>query len=470
MELRLKDIINVLIIGVFLGTGFMVINGTNVFHYGHTYDQLSLVAFLILFVLAVFSFAGLIIYNIVKNGYRPSYIIAGVFGLLFIGGMIAILILNKDKTYHVNLAEEIREHEYVFTDQIVEFKYPITGIERMRYIFQYLTLLMSTYLIVDIIPKVLDGRKAVALGSILIISFALFCVIFSYFKDHERYALIFGDLTKGELFLHSVSSFFSHKNYFGFLLFLATISSLYLHQYKSHFWWIITAMFFYSHILFTWDKSSLLITTVFLVAYFIYRFLFTLRLHKKMNIIGLSATLGTIVVFVVTLIIICSVNIVFKDSLIKSFTTRGTTTFASRRAIWKLCTMIFGQTNIIIGAGYKSFAELIRLFDSYAFMEGGVYSAHNAYLEMLGTGGILLLLAFFAITAYLIYLSIKYFRAEHGVSMFTMILITVVFAYMMVESGSFLFSQTLDYGYLSIICCVPILSVHQSLRRGISIL
>jgi hypothetical protein len=460
VKLKLSDILNTIGVILFLACGYIAINGTTIFHTGDELALLPTWEFLLFFFGALIGGTFLIVFNLIRKNYKPSYLMIAIFSFLFVSGLLTIIAYKNGTVYSFNKSVLVDEKHHEFIGELVSFTYSIDPVRRLTFILQMFLLIFGTFLIAEVMPKVLSGKTFIAIGCLVVLAFATFCCVYSYIKEHDLYPLLLQDFKEGELFLHAVSSIYPNKNYYGFLLFLAIVASLYLHQYKGHWWWVLPVAFFSINLIFTWDKSALIIASFILLTYFIFRFIITYKAHPKRNIITLFVTVGTLFLLLIGLKLVYALNNEFRDAFINSFTQRGLGSMEGRRMIWILSKKIFDNSNSLFGAGYKIFADLIYIYNTTDSPTNTVYAAHNGYYEVIGEGGLVMLIAYFFITAYIIYLCVKHFKEHKSIALFTMTIITAMFGYMLVESGTYLFPQTLDYAFLSMIVCMPIISIH----------
>lgn len=384
-----------------------------------------------------------------------------IFSFLYVSGMFVILSYQNGSIFFFNKSVLVDKKHHEFIGELVSFTYSIDPLMRLRYVLQAFLLFFGTFMIVEVMPKIFEGKTFVAVGCLLALGFATYCCVYSYIVEHELYPLLLKDLREGELFLHAVSSLYPNKNYYGFMLFLACVASLYLHQYKAHWWWILVSAFFYLNLICTWDKSAIIVMTFIMFVYFTYRFIITYKEHSKRNFIAVLVTAGVLFLLGLAFKLIYGLNPEFRNAIIESFATRGTNTMEGRRMIWELNKKIFDENSALFGTGFKIFADMIYLYNTTDSPTNTVYAAHNGYQEVIGEGGIILLIVYLLLTAYIIYLGVKHFKTHKSLALFSMMVITAMFGYMIVESGTYLFPQTLDYAFLSMIVCVPILSVHK---------
>ena len=113
--------------------------------------------------------------------------------------------------------------------------------------------------------------------------------------------------------------------------------------------------------------------------------------------------------------------------------------------------------NWVTGVGNNIFNELLYNFN---VLDVGSYSnsAHNAALELLGTGGLITLISALAILGMLIYLSIKYFKYNRSICFGSLLLITFSLMFGVLESGFFIFPRTYGFAFLTFLIAIPVIS------------
>jgi hypothetical protein len=475
IKITWNKIINLALLAMLLIFGFVCVNGTAIFSGTKSTDLLPTWEFFMFFALTIASLAGILIFNVLKNNYRPSIPFVILFSTLFLCGFLTLLSYKSGSYFFfISLAQDA-DGIYSFSGPVVGFSYELAPVMRITFIVQYFLLLLMTFVVVDIAPKLFDGKKLMLFASLVMVVIGVVCIIISLFKEPQQYyfflkALFNGD---GELALYAVFSFFTFKNTYGFILFLCILSSLYLHHYNAHWWWFIATGLFFVELVFNWDKSAIALGFVAIIAYLIFRFVITFKEHKKRNIIAASIVGGVFLLLVLAFVIAGCINNKIFDALFSSIiNSRGNNTIDTRSWVWHKDKLLLSEFSPLFGVGFKLFARLLYNYNQVDVVDtvnATAYAAHNGYYELIGTGGFVLLAAFFAITAYTIYLSIKYIKEDKNLGFFPMLFISIMLIYMFFESGTYLFSQTFDYAYLSLLIFVPIYSYHYQKKAELAL-
>lgn len=468
MKNRLLSISKVVLFALFLGIAMICVNGTTMFGK----DGSSLMPhweFFLFFGASIASFlAFLFVVAKPKKIYKPNLIILCGFSLVFLIGFFTLLTFEKEKVFTYNTLLEIEPEVFEFSGPEVSVSYVIEPIYRLTFICQWFLLVLVTYSIFDIVPKVFDRNELLTYFCFGIFTIATFFCIYSYITEAASYRdFIIKGIPEGNITPYNTFSIFSvaNKNSYGFMLFLAIICTLIMHSLKPKWWWFAATGYFYLNLIFNWNKSALIFGALIILAYLIFRFFYTYKDNKKRNLITLSVIGGLSLCGVISLLVLELATHKIFDIIFSSGHAYGRSTLMTRSWIYHKDMIIFNDNSPLFGTGFKLFAHILLAVNGADIADTAnrfIGSAHNGYFEMIGNGGLILLAAFLLLTAYLIYLSIIHFKEEKMVSFFTMLLVTIMLMYMMLESGTYIFSQTLDYSILSIIICVPILNVHHN--------
>ncbi|MCQ2793125.1 MAG: hypothetical protein MJ221_01705 [Bacilli bacterium] len=436
-------IINFVLMVLFLTSTFYLLAGTKSF----TNDpmvSLPLFAIITLFAGSFVFFGSLITLNICIKRYKPTYIILGLLTILFVCGVIGIIILpclNEFSIIRNNVASQII--------------YEINNKDKFTYIVQLFAMIALTYSIIDIFPKIFDDLDFVYVLSILAIIFVIFCFVYSLINEFDFYSSFIPKLINKEKNFQSIQSIFPNKNSYAVVLFIGLASSIFLHQRKFHWWWLIFAIFFLINILISFCKAYTFIAPFFLGAYLIYRFILSFKEHKVRNIVTISISLLLISGFIASIFILNNYIEGYSTYFVDIFIMGTPGAFESRVQIWNVVYQMFANQNILFGFGYRNFgfalcACLKESLIDYQF-------AHNTIVELLGNGGIILLCGFLLIFAYLIYLIIKEFKDNKSLILFEIVLIASLSFVMIVESGSYILPFTMDYAFFSMLVIIPLI-------------
>ena len=114
------------------------------------------------------------------------------------------------------------------------------------------------------------------------------------------------------------------------------------------------------------------------------------------------------------------------------------------------------------GIGHILFGNILHemnLMDVTSGETAARYSTHNAYLQYIGEGGILLLLAELAVLGWAIYFGIRYFKQDKEQSVLSLVVISGYMLVMIIESASIGIAFTLDYAIITLMSVVPLIEL-----------
>lgn len=395
---------------------------------------------------------GLIFLISFKKVYKPSLPLIVGLSILFITNMISILIFKNGSTFGVTL----------LSGKVDTFNFSLEAYDRFVDITQFLCVLIISFLILDIIPKIFDF-KVIYYFSLLAIIVVLVCIIGSFFLDN--YVGFLTHFGQEDMYQYTASSFFAYRNSYGFVVFLGIVTSLFMHFMNKKWYWFLLTGFFYLALCFTMCKTAMVLGLVLVLAYLIIRFFFSYKENKKRNLIALASVGGTTLLGIVALIIFSILN---QDL----FTSLGDLeTLKYRFVIWRNVIDLLNQTSWFIGTGFHLFGNILFIFntsDGETYHHNDTPFAHNGILELIGNGGIVLLVAFVLIVIWILRKYIKHYEEHKSFVIFELVLIFVAFIYMMLESGTFVLPFTLDYSYLSVLICVPALMLDKKKDTSIA--
>ena len=277
--------------------------------------------------------------------------------------------------------------------------------------FCIVTILIGCYIGFFVLPKRVKRIETIIVACFLFHIYLLVCVVFSYISEFNNYIQLFknvftlADLTTIDQL--APKSFLYHRNIYGTFLMFGIFTSLISYQIKQREVLIFLGVLLYFNLLLTIYKSGIILTTIAVIAYFIYRSIKYLKINKKNALINLI-TIGSLVLLIGVLFIVLyfSVNTIHEriDSLFKNGDT-----LKSRINIWKTTYIILQPAWWLIGRGGWIFNNILRNCNIAA---QGDYtgSTHNVFLSLISIGGIPLLLGFVAICIYAIKKGIKAYK------------------------------------------------------------
>lgn len=411
----------------------------------------SIVASLVM----LLAFGFLIGINIKRNLYKPNYVLIGILGVLFVIQIINVCIYKNSTTFNFLSADG--ETTYSVTMNF-------TAENRLVALFSFLGTMFGILLALDIIYQVADFKTTLKYICYVILLCALVFIIIGLIKYPNRYFLLYQHLTDGQLYHASIPSIFQTKNEYAVVLFIGVLAGIYLHLMDKKWYWLVASLYCYVNIIHTLSKAMIIAGILVILSYLICIFFTTYKKHKKMNLITLSIVGGAILTLLIAALIYLGVNNKFEALLKTIYYTKGSDTFQTRIYIWQKALVIINSTNWVTGTGHVLFGEIMHQMNLVDVANGesaARYSAHSAYLQYIGEGGIIFLLAEIFIIGFAIYLGVKHFKENKEVVILSFTIITIYLFIMCFESATIGLTMTLDYALITFMSITPLIYISQ---------
>ncbi len=403
--------------------------------------------------LAVLLFSGLIVFEMVKNKYRPNIIFTSILGVLFVIQLITILTFKNGQTYSV-----------VITDgSTYSFEYSMETLDYVKDIFSFLLVLLVCFLIIDFIPKVVPNYDSVIFT--IVIAFSLLnlaSVIYSLTTEFDKIVGLFHMESFSELPSLALHSFYPSKNTYGIFMICSLLGLIYVAIRHYRHIWLALMIVLQIPIFLSQCKIAMGISVGLLIGFGIIRFLQTYKDNKQRNWIVLASIIGGILLINVILLAIPKTAETIKGLIENIFQEKfGKSTMDARYKIWEYCLIEMSYFNRFSGAGYRIFNAILGKYncaDVAYYVTFDTDSAHSTYFELLGNGGISFLLIWIAIFSYGIYLITKVFKDDKWLSTFSILVVFTILVLSFLEGGVVIFPQTGEYLFLTMLLFIPLLT------------
>lgn len=444
MRLSKLTIINYVLFALTGAFGFYLSNGAVVFYKDPT-RLLGIYEAVIVLVFMSITLGMLLFINIKTKKYRPNIILISLLGILFLINLITTLTFKENSTF---VFDGINGGQY-------SFDYSINIVSKITYSIEFLALLIVCYLVIDFPYQLFDMKQFfLFVVGVFLTALSVF-IIYSYIAEGYKYIELFKHLNDNENYKYVTYSVFVNKNNYAFNLTIGIVCIIYLHYMFRKWWLYLIAGFIYLNLIFTLSKLLLVMALAIVIAYLVYYYLFIEVKNKKRNLIVISIV-GAIGLSLATAAVILLV--------VSNKNNGGYNTIETRTWIWRRCIEMLNSTNWLSGVGYKNFNNILYLYnvsDPYTIATNSTYSAHNIIFELLGTGGIILLIAALLMYVYVIYLAIKNIRNNRDLSVLSLILIVLVSVYSLIESFAFVIPLTIECSALTIFIIFPLLKANK---------
>lgn len=407
------------------------------------------------------SIALMFVFGIKNKHYVPNKALLIFLGVLFVCNILAVIFFPNDVAYSHYVMREGYKSDLIFS---------VEGIRRVKSIVQFLIVLSLTFVTLDVLPKIFNYKALLFIVSACCVAVVAAFIIASYFAEFNYcYNYIFTNPNASDIKHHAVHSVFPNGNSFGFIMFLGVVASVMLHHFTKKWWTLLLPIYFVISMFFTFAKLPIFAGSLVYIGYLIVRLILTWKDNPKRNLLIVIIVGGVLVLIGLGLLVFELVTHKISSLLHNFFTYGNFNTFDSRVSIWQNAFDIIKVSNWRVGTGYQIFNDLLYKFNLAwePILEQNINqtnSAHNGFLELLGNGGVVLLVSFFILFGILIYQSIKIFKDNKDIVLLEWLIILTSLIYTMFESGTIIFAHNFDYALLSVFIWVPIRSIYLERR------
>ena len=424
---------------------------------------------IVCFIISVFSW-GVYFYLEIKRGRLKNNLFLWAFVLLAILGLVAVLVQPETVKFLVECKKRPTGacakwnngiYAGVKVGDIVEVVHTISPTHRL--FFSFATILITTvyFIIFTLLPRRLKDMNLLILAAVCTFGFLLVASIYSFIKDGSHYIPFLKALFKGdnkELYKHAIliQSFMTHRVPYGVCMMLGCMFSILCHAITKKWYWWIPYAYCFINMIFTWNKSALLITPLVTLLYFVIWIIETFKENKKRNTI-ISISLGSVVGLVGILV---STSVLTKGAFIPQLnklveTVTKSESIKTRSYIWGNIRTELANGWWLIGRGFGTHNSI--LFPMNILNDDMVCPSHSSYYAVLGQGGIFTLIGYLAAHVYFGYTFYKCFKVNKYMTM----KLSIPFV------GWFIYSFTEGVNYLVVIFMFPLLLYHGLIKRGL---
>ncbi|HAS56718.1 MAG TPA: hypothetical protein DCR94_05760 [Firmicutes bacterium] len=315
-------------------------------------------------------------------------------------------------------------------NNIISFVFDLDIFQKIRYGLLFCLAIHYAYMIFAVYPKLIKSSSSFSFIFFGIVFVAIFSIAWSFVFEWDVYVKYFN---KEDLLTSSdfVGSFYNNRNTFGAMLLLGICSCGFLQCRRHCFIHYFIMLIFYVELYFVVSKTSIVLSSIFLLIFLLYRFILTIKRRPIKTIICSILVIGlpTLLVCFGAFNVFGDNSIFSKlyDNFILSFDFANVPSLESRTLIWKalLSFLLAEPSRIIFGIG--EYTPNLLLANAFSPLQSGYFYAHNGLLQLFASGGIIRLLcvAFFYFA--FLFKAIKNMCNKKSIS-FLFILIFVVFS------------------------------------------
>lgn len=366
----------------------------------------------------------------------------------------------------------------------------VSNWQKILYIIISFVALYSTYIVLWVLPRKIRYLRQLNMFMYLIIAFAIFAMVFSYINEADKYHAFFDSLTNPEanLDFEHICSILANRNTFGVLMVFACFACFYLHHLNHKWWFLAVSPLFIFQILLIGSKTNAAIGLLSLVIYFTIWMVFRFRKHLISSIIILGVlTLiggGILVIFLIHNNDEMFLGDFFKaqDKLFNYYVVKvfdNQDSFTGRVALYERSFALFNATGSwAIGVGYGLYNYLVLAMENLVHIPGSTWdsssitslntqlisseSPHSAYIQIMGTGGIITLVFFGLMMAYLIFAMVRVFKKNKVTVLLCATFLLGALFHGVTESATLIFFSPIQIDSLifTMFAIIPIFSLY----------
>lgn len=428
-----------------------------------------------------------------KGDFKIHLPLIILFSILFIISVVNIFVLPAKVEYSLPIYKTIGDgYGNVISIELLGYKNIVvnTNLEqRFLYVFSTFATLYLAYLMLFTLPRKIRYIKQIDWIMWLTIIFGLVAVIYSYVFEIPHYQHFFSTIMTPQAALPSrISSFLGHKNGYGLTVTLAAFACLYLHHTERKWWFIVASFFFAVQNFFTTSKTCMLICLVVLPIYYIVVFVLQFKKHWKRSIIILSSIFAVIAAFASMFIVRAINNEFFPEffnmtgKVFDTYFVKGFDYFDHLSGRYKDYEMAQGiiKGHLGIGVGFGLFNALMfacEVLNSPTQLTAWnartinhmditnvqlTDSPHSFYYQLLGTGGIVMLVVYALILCYVIFAAIRVFKKHKLTVLLCLLILGATILHGMSEATALFFFGPYPIGplLLTLMSAVIVLSLY----------
>jgi len=328
--------------------------------------------------------------------------------------------------------------------------YQLTTYLRLRYITFWAAACLAFYVMLAIMPKTAINNRQWNLYFIGGLVIGVSACIYSYIVEAPQYAFLFREPDNTPIVV-TLLSFTNNPNTFGTLVFIGMVSSFFLVVNTRRWWYAVAGYFLLANQFFIQSRTSLLISVLFAVFYFVWNLVVTFKSHIVWSIIKIVFGVSVVVFLFLIKPTGLGTDVSFLGNISKlvsfdyDLTNPSTSsTFYSRVDLWSklFASMFSSPVRILFGVGDWNFSWY------FGFLVRGsvpsIQSAHNGLFDVFGRHGIFGVLLYVALIASFVVYYVKCRKAKLYSTTLSLALFICVLLHGLFEDTNFMNMQAKD--------------------------
>jgi O-antigen ligase len=326
------------------------------------------------------------------------------------------------------------------------------------------------FILIVVIPRKIYSFKQINFIFYTCLIIAGLAMLYSYIFEWQQYANFIMNFSDMESTEYTVESFFYNRNTYGLFLFICLFVCAYLNVLKSRWYYYLFMGIIFVNMFFTLAKTVLVYSFIFVLVYLFIRALSSFGKHKKSGPILLTVLISLVLIasliFVLAMLDVTPLFASIHNFINNTIVSVGEQTIGSRIAIWKNCFIILDDpVSLIFGHGVGIFeSQLFSMNGADPITRDATRYSHNAFIEMIGKGGLLYLAFYLALIVYSFYTIIKIRKVSRSLSSTLVLFSILVMLAGMIECWYFYSYNTTNL-LITIITFVPSFAYYYQLKH-----
>jgi len=283
------------------------------------------------------------------------------------------------------------------------FEYMDKGIESVKkviisaeykvmYIFCFLLLLLNIYISFIYLLNHIHFKKQFKWLCIIGITIGLFMVIYSYITEWNTYKLFIENIATTAR-SYNPKSITNNSNSYAAILLGAMFCSYGLYAVTNkHICWVI-GIFFWINIFFPMSRICLILSLLLTLMIFAYKMYLTYKGNEKRNIILILIVTSLLFIFLILYLSIAPMREYIENVI---FTKNSS--IISRIPLWEITLSMTTSIHNLFGNGHGYYNTALA-----TITDGSLKMPHNLYVQIFGALGVVGLIVFTSLIAFIIY-------------------------------------------------------------------
>ena len=290
------------------------------------------------------------------------------------------------------------------------------------YIFCFLLLLLNIYISFIYLSNHIHFNKQFMWLCILGITIGLFMVIYSYITEWNTYMLFIENIATTAR-SYNPKSITNNSNSYAAILLGAMFCSYGLYAVTNkHICWII-GVFFLINIFFPMSRICLILSFLLSLMIFAYKMYVSYKGNEKRNIILILIVILLLFIFLILYLSIAPIREYIENVI---FTKNSS--IISRIPLWEITLSMTTSVHNLFGNGHGYYNTALA-----TITDGSLKMPHNLYVQIFGALGVIGLIAFTSLIAFIIYKIVILYKNNREVSLLSVIGLITVLIYYIVE-------------------------------------